>query len=71
MTSFVRRIVSGYKARFRDDASGVDLDLIYLTDQVIIMGGPTHSARLALRSSKLQDTPRTASQATIATSATM
>ncbi|EJD54825.1 phosphatases II [Auricularia subglabra TFB-10046 SS5] len=40
MASYVRRIVSGYKARFKDDSSGVDLDLIYLTDQIIIMGFP-------------------------------
>ncbi|KZV80696.1 phosphatases II [Exidia glandulosa HHB12029] len=40
MANYVRRIVSGYKARFRDETHGVDLDLIYLTDQVIIMGFP-------------------------------
>lgn len=40
MANYVRRLVSGYKDRFRDEVHGVDLDLIYLTDQIIIMGYP-------------------------------
>jgi phosphatidylinositol-3,4,5-trisphosphate 3-phosphatase/dual-specificity protein phosphatase PTEN len=37
-TNFARRVVSGKKSRFQD--GGVDLDLSYITDQVIIMGFP-------------------------------
>ncbi|KAL0578887.1 Telomerase protein component 1 [Marasmius crinis-equi] len=40
MTDFVRRLVSGNKARFKDHKLDVELDLVYLTDQVIIMGYP-------------------------------
>ncbi|ORY21744.1 hypothetical protein BCR39DRAFT_50898 [Naematelia encephala] len=35
---YVRQIVSGNKARFVDH--GVDLDLVYVTDRIIIMGYP-------------------------------
>ncbi|KAG9104575.1 Telomerase protein component 1 [Ceratobasidium sp. 392] len=37
-TNFARRVVSGRKSRFQDGS--VDLDLAYITDQVIIMGFP-------------------------------
>ncbi|KAB5590839.1 Ptenb protein [Ceratobasidium theobromae] len=37
-TNFARRVVSGSKARFQE--GGIDLDLAYITDQVIIMGFP-------------------------------
>ncbi|KAJ7787158.1 phosphatases II [Mycena olivaceomarginata] len=40
MTDYIRRIVSGGKARFKDENLNVELDLIYLTDRVIIMGYP-------------------------------
>ncbi|KAL1660126.1 hypothetical protein GGF50DRAFT_63836 [Schizophyllum commune] len=40
MTDYVRRLVSGNKARFKDKKLDVELDLVYLTDQVIIMGYP-------------------------------
>ncbi|KAL0069598.1 Telomerase protein component 1 [Marasmius tenuissimus] len=40
MTDYVRRLVSGQKARFKDKNLDVELDLVYLTDQVIIMGYP-------------------------------
>lgn len=40
LTSFVRRLVSGPKARFKDEKLGVDLDLAYLTDRIIMMGYP-------------------------------
>ncbi|KAG9003093.1 Telomerase protein component 1 [Tulasnella sp. 427] len=40
LTSFVRRIVSGQKARFKDDKLGIELDLAYLTDRIVMMGYP-------------------------------
>ncbi|KII91188.1 hypothetical protein PLICRDRAFT_156068 [Plicaturopsis crispa FD-325 SS-3] len=40
MTDFVRRLVSGNKARFKDDNLDVELDLVYVTDNVVIMGYP-------------------------------
>ena len=40
MPNLVRRIVSGPKARFVDPTLGVDLDLVYLTDSLILMGFP-------------------------------
>ncbi|KIM31148.1 hypothetical protein M408DRAFT_327440 [Serendipita vermifera MAFF 305830] len=40
MTNYVRRLVSAGKARFRDESLDVELDLVYLTDRVIIMGFP-------------------------------
>ncbi|EDR01925.1 uncharacterized protein LACBIDRAFT_310144 [Laccaria bicolor S238N-H82] len=40
MTDYLRRIVSGGKARFKDDALNLDLDLVYVTDNIIIMGYP-------------------------------
>ncbi|KAI0065275.1 hypothetical protein BV25DRAFT_1836579 [Artomyces pyxidatus] len=40
MTDYVRRLVSGQKARFKDGDLKVELDLSYITDQVIVMGYP-------------------------------
>ncbi|KAG1731600.1 uncharacterized protein EDB91DRAFT_711989 [Suillus paluster] len=40
MTEIVRRLVSGGKARFRDPNLDLELDLVYVTDQVIVMGYP-------------------------------
>ncbi|KAK7683205.1 hypothetical protein QCA50_013878 [Cerrena zonata] len=40
MTDFVRRLVSGDKARFKDGELDVELDLAYITDRVIVMGYP-------------------------------
>ncbi|KAH9942829.1 phosphatases II [Amylocystis lapponica] len=40
MTDFVRRLVSGNKARYKDGELDLDLDLVYITDQVIVMGYP-------------------------------
>ncbi|PWN31721.1 uncharacterized protein FA14DRAFT_92357 [Meira miltonrushii] len=40
MTTFLRRIVSGPKARYVDKDLGVDLDLVYVSDRLIIMGWP-------------------------------
>ncbi|KAF9068857.1 hypothetical protein BDP27DRAFT_1383426 [Rhodocollybia butyracea] len=40
MTDYLRRIVSGNKTRFKDGNLKIDLDLAYITDQVIIMGFP-------------------------------
>ncbi|KAI0341469.1 phosphatases II [Trametopsis cervina] len=41
MTDFVRRFVSGNKARFRDEDLDLELDLAYITDHVIVMGYPS------------------------------
>ncbi|KAI3621455.1 ptenb protein [Moniliophthora roreri] len=38
MTDYIRRLVSGNKARFKDDE--FELDLVYLTPRLIIMGYP-------------------------------
>ncbi|KAI0076508.1 phosphatases II, partial [Panus rudis PR-1116 ss-1] len=40
MTDFVRRLVSGGKARYKDEELDVELDLAYITDRVIVMGYP-------------------------------
>ncbi|KAI0777771.1 phosphatases II [Trametes elegans] len=40
MGDFVRRLVSGNKARYKDEELDLDLDLVYITDQVIVMGYP-------------------------------
>ncbi|WWC86688.1 uncharacterized protein L201_001565 [Kwoniella dendrophila CBS 6074] len=37
---YVRKIVSGNKARFIDPDNAVNLDLVYVTDRIIIMGYP-------------------------------
>ena len=33
---YVRQIVSGHKARYVDPDSAVDLDLVYVTDRIIM-----------------------------------
>ncbi|KAF5390012.1 hypothetical protein D9757_003807 [Collybiopsis confluens] len=40
MADYIRRIVSGNKARFKDAHLNLELDLVYVTDQIIIMGFP-------------------------------
>jgi phosphatidylinositol-3,4,5-trisphosphate 3-phosphatase/dual-specificity protein phosphatase PTEN len=40
MADYVRRLVSGPKARFRDHDLNLELDLVYITPRVIIMGYP-------------------------------
>ncbi|KAJ7593470.1 phosphatases II [Mycena floridula] len=40
MAEYIRRIVSGNKARFKDGNLNLELDLVYVTDSVIIMGYP-------------------------------
>ncbi|KAF6747202.1 ptenb protein [Ephemerocybe angulata] len=40
MTSYIRRLVSGPKARFKDPELNLELDLVYITPQIIIMGYP-------------------------------
>ncbi|WVQ79850.1 hypothetical protein IAT38_001950 [Cryptococcus sp. DSM 104549] len=37
---YVRKLVSGNKARFIDPEAAVNLDLVYVTDRIIIMGYP-------------------------------
>ncbi|KAG8737009.1 Telomerase protein component 1 [Ceratobasidium sp. 414] len=46
-TNFARRVVSGKKARFQDGS--IDLDLAYITDQVIIMGFPAEGLEALYR----------------------
>ncbi|KAI0764871.1 phosphatases II [Fomes fomentarius] len=40
MGDYVRRLVSGKKARHKDNELDVELDLSYITDKVIVMGYP-------------------------------
>ncbi|KAF9019766.1 phosphatases II [Hymenopellis radicata] len=40
MTSYIRRLVSGPKARFTDAELDVELDLVYVNPRLIIMGYP-------------------------------
>ncbi|KAI6158198.1 hypothetical protein BKA82DRAFT_4068421 [Pisolithus tinctorius] len=40
MPMYIRRLVSGSKARLIDDELGTDLDLVYVTKQIIVMGFP-------------------------------
>ncbi|WVN87265.1 uncharacterized protein L203_102442 [Cryptococcus depauperatus CBS 7841] len=37
---YIRKLVSGNKARFIDPENAVNLDLVYVTDRIIIMGYP-------------------------------
>lgn len=52
MTSIVRRIVSGPKARHVDKDLHVDLDLVYVTDRLIIMGWPGANFETLYRNSR-------------------
>ncbi|KAL4068594.1 hypothetical protein V8B97DRAFT_1973684 [Scleroderma yunnanense] len=40
MSIHIKRLVSGSKARLKDDELGMELDLAYVTDQIIVMGFP-------------------------------
>ncbi|KAH9852533.1 phosphatases II [Lenzites betulinus] len=40
MGDLIRRLVSGNKARYKDEQLDLELDLVYITDQVIVMGYP-------------------------------
>jgi len=57
MTDFIRRLVSGDKARFKDGELDVDLDLVYVTDQVIVMGYPASGIE-ALYRNRREDAKR-------------
>ncbi|KAN0065940.1 Telomerase protein component 1 [Thecaphora frezii] len=52
MTTFVRRIVSGQKARFHDPILSLDLDLVYVTDNIVIMGFPASGVASLYRNSR-------------------
>ncbi|KAJ7716574.1 phosphatases II [Mycena maculata] len=52
MTDYIRRIVSGNKARFRDGELALELDLVYLTDRVIIMGYPAEGLESFYRNNR-------------------
>ncbi|TIB81273.1 phosphatases II [Wallemia mellicola] len=41
ITRYIQRIVSGPKQRFKDPETDTDLDLSYISDNIIIMGYPT------------------------------
>lgn len=49
MTTIIRKIVSGPKARFVDKELNADLDLVYVTDRLIIMGWPASSVEALYR----------------------
>jgi phosphatidylinositol-3,4,5-trisphosphate 3-phosphatase/dual-specificity protein phosphatase PTEN len=49
MPDFVRRLISGPKARYVDSKLGFDLDLVYVTDRLIIMGWPASSLEALYR----------------------
>ncbi|KAF9457558.1 phosphatases II [Collybia nuda] len=57
MANYIRRLVSGDKARFKDGKLNMELDLIYLTDQVIIMGYPATGIE-GLYRNRREDTKR-------------
>jgi phosphatidylinositol-3,4,5-trisphosphate 3-phosphatase/dual-specificity protein phosphatase PTEN len=52
MPDFVRRIVSGPKARYVDPKLGYDLDLVYVTDRLIIMGWPASNLEALYRNKR-------------------
>lgn len=37
---YIRQVVSGNKARYVDAESNIDLDLVYVTDRIVLMGWP-------------------------------
>ncbi|KAH9926719.1 phosphatases II [Fomitopsis serialis] len=57
MTDFIRRLVSLDKARYKDDELDIDLDLVYITEQVIVMGYPA-SGLEALYRNRREDAKR-------------
>ncbi|KAF8434799.1 hypothetical protein L210DRAFT_3410026 [Boletus edulis BED1] len=40
MSLYLKRLVSGKKARYKDNQLNLELDLAYVTDQIIVMGFP-------------------------------
>ncbi|KAK0547898.1 Telomerase protein component 1 [Tilletia horrida] len=48
----VKRFVSGNKARFKDPELGLELDLVYLTDQIILMGFPAQGLAALYRNDR-------------------
>lgn len=52
MPNFVRKIVSGPKARYVDEKLGFDLDLVYVTDRLIIMGWPASNFEALYRNKR-------------------
>ncbi|KLO17639.1 hypothetical protein SCHPADRAFT_867729 [Schizopora paradoxa] len=44
MANYLRKLVSGKKARFKDESLDVELDLVYVTDHLIVMGYPASGA---------------------------
>ncbi|KAK0503091.1 hypothetical protein EDD18DRAFT_1136342 [Armillaria luteobubalina] len=57
MADYIRRFVSGDKARFKDKHLDLELDLVYVTDQVIIMGYPASGVE-GLYRNRREDTKR-------------
>ncbi|CED83590.1 Clathrin coat dissociation kinase GAK/PTEN/Auxilin and related tyrosine phosphatases [Phaffia rhodozyma] len=49
LSNIVRNVVSGPKARFVDKTSNHDLDLVYLTDRIILMGYPASGIEAVYR----------------------
>ena len=52
MKDYARRLVSGNKARFRDGHLNLELDLVYLTDRIIIMGYPAEGLESLYRNNR-------------------
>ncbi|KAJ7057885.1 phosphatases II [Mycena amicta] len=52
MADFIRRIVSGNKARFTDAHLNLELDLVYLTPRIIIMGYPAEGLEAFYRNNR-------------------
>ncbi|KAJ6590565.1 phosphatases II [Mycena vulgaris] len=52
MSDYIRRIVSGNKARFKDGTLNLELDLVYVTDRVIIMGFPAEGLESFYRNNR-------------------
>lgn len=46
LTKYIQRIVSGPKQRFKDPETDTDLDLSYISDNLIIMGYPTPASKV-------------------------
>ncbi|KAH9453542.1 hypothetical protein MJO28_013130 [Puccinia striiformis f. sp. tritici] len=50
----IRRLVSGSKSRLKDNQVGVELDLCYLTNKIILMGFPASGIETIYRNSRKQ-----------------
>ncbi|KAA1064712.1 Telomerase protein component 1 [Puccinia graminis f. sp. tritici] len=50
----IRKLVSGNKSRLKDHQIGVELDLCYLTNQIILMGFPASGIETIYRNSRKQ-----------------